>query len=176
MTAVLTGVRWYVIVLLIWGSLIISVSVLSCAYQPSVCLLWRSVYLGLRPIFWLGCLLFCCMSCLYILEIKPLSVASFANIFSQSVGCLFSNKSICTSYFITQNIKKTQVSGFNKSNNFSASSKTFLSKTGFFSLTANAWQWNNSLMLLLILLKPSSFTHQCFCANQRKCQCSVKSK
>ena len=29
------------------------------------------------------------MSCLYILEIKPLSVASFANIFSQSVGWLF---------------------------------------------------------------------------------------
>ena len=30
-----------------------------------------------------------CMSCLYILEINPLSVASFANIFSHSVGCLF---------------------------------------------------------------------------------------
>ena len=29
------------------------------------------------------------MSCLYILEINPLSVASFANIFSCSVGCLF---------------------------------------------------------------------------------------
>ena len=29
------------------------------------------------------------MSCLHILEIKPLLVASFANIFSQSVGCLF---------------------------------------------------------------------------------------
>ena len=29
------------------------------------------------------------MSCFYILEIKPLSVASFANIFSHSVGCLF---------------------------------------------------------------------------------------
>ena len=29
------------------------------------------------------------MSCLYILEIKPLLAASFANIFSQSVGCLF---------------------------------------------------------------------------------------
>ena len=28
-------------------------------------------------------------SCLYILEINPLSVASFANIFSHSVGCLF---------------------------------------------------------------------------------------
>ena len=29
------------------------------------------------------------MSCLYILEIKLLSVTSFANIFSHSVGCLF---------------------------------------------------------------------------------------
>ena len=29
------------------------------------------------------------VSCLYILEINPLSVASFANIFSQSEGCLF---------------------------------------------------------------------------------------
>ena len=29
------------------------------------------------------------MSCLYILEIKPLLVTSFANNFSQSVGCLF---------------------------------------------------------------------------------------
>ena len=30
-----------------------------------------------------------CMSCLYILEINPLSVASFAIIFSNSGGCLF---------------------------------------------------------------------------------------
>ena len=30
-----------------------------------------------------------CMGCLYILEIKPLPVASFANIFSQSTGRLF---------------------------------------------------------------------------------------
>ena len=29
------------------------------------------------------------MSCLYILEINPLSVTSFANIFSHPVGCLF---------------------------------------------------------------------------------------
>ena len=29
------------------------------------------------------------MNCMYILEIKTLSVASFANIFSQFVGCLF---------------------------------------------------------------------------------------
>ena len=31
----------------------------------------------------------CCMSCLYILEINPLSVVSFAIIFSHSEGCLF---------------------------------------------------------------------------------------
>ena len=30
-----------------------------------------------------------CMSCLYILEIKPLLVTSFADIFYQSIGCLF---------------------------------------------------------------------------------------
>ena len=30
-----------------------------------------------------------CMSCLYILEINPLSVVSFAIIFSNSEGCLF---------------------------------------------------------------------------------------
>ena len=42
--------------------------------------------------FWIGFFLFLtlsCMSCLYILEISPLSVASFANIFSHSEGCLF---------------------------------------------------------------------------------------
>ena len=34
-------------------------------------------------------LLLSCMSCLYILAIKPLVVTSFAAIFSHSVGCLF---------------------------------------------------------------------------------------
>ena len=34
-------------------------------------------------------LLLNCVSCLYILEINPLSIVSFRNIFSQSVGCLF---------------------------------------------------------------------------------------
>ena len=36
-------------------------------------------------VFWI----LSCMSCLYILEINPLSVASFADIFSHSEGCLF---------------------------------------------------------------------------------------
>ena len=42
--------------------------------------------------FWIGLfvfLIFSCMGCLYILEINPLSVALFANIFSRSEGCLF---------------------------------------------------------------------------------------
>ena len=50
--------------------------------------LFRSVshfLIGLFVFF----LILSCMSCLYILEIKPLLAASFANIFSQSVGCLF---------------------------------------------------------------------------------------
>ena len=35
-------------------------SIFSCAYWPPVCLLWRNVCLGLLPIFWFGCLFFCC--------------------------------------------------------------------------------------------------------------------
>ena len=42
------------------------------------------------PFFdWVVFLLLSCVSCLYILEIKPLSVAAFAKIFSHSVGHLF---------------------------------------------------------------------------------------
>ena len=40
--------------------------------------------------FWLFVfLILSCMSCLYILEINPLSVDSFADVFSHSEGCLF---------------------------------------------------------------------------------------
>ena len=44
------------------------------------------------PQFWIGLFLLLalsCMSCLYILEINPLSVVSFAIIFSHSEGCFF---------------------------------------------------------------------------------------
>ena len=33
-------------------------SIFLCASWPSVCLLWRNVYLGLLSIYWLGCLFF----------------------------------------------------------------------------------------------------------------------
>ena len=38
---------------------------------------------------WFVFLVLSCMSCLYILEISPLSAVSFAVIFSHSEGCLF---------------------------------------------------------------------------------------
>ena len=67
------------------------VSILSCVCWPSVCLLWRNVCLGLPPIFFIGLFVFLvlsCMNCLYILEINPLSVVSFAITFSHSEDCL----------------------------------------------------------------------------------------
>ena len=50
-----------------------------------------NVYLGLLPTFLLGCLFsrYWVVWTVYILEIKPLSVVSFANIFSYSTSCLF---------------------------------------------------------------------------------------
>ena len=48
------------------------------------CLFRSSAHFSIGLFF----LLLSCMSYLYILEIKPLSGISFANIFSHSVGCL----------------------------------------------------------------------------------------
>ena len=62
-------------------------SIFSHAFWPSLCLLWRNVYLGLLPIlfkvfFYFYFLILSCVSCVYNLEIKPLSAVSFADVFS----------------------------------------------------------------------------------------------
>ena len=54
--------------------------------------------------FWIGLFVFLilnCMSCLYILELNPFSVASFANILSHSEGCLFELKLPLNSLLVT---------------------------------------------------------------------------
>ena len=68
-----------------------TLSIFSCACWLFV-YLWRNVCLYLLPIFdWIVCgfLSLSCISCSYILDIDPFLVASFANTFCHSIGCLF---------------------------------------------------------------------------------------
>ena len=67
-------------------------TIITCVYCPSIFLFWGNVLFRAFALLiglFLLLLLLSCLSCLYILEIKPLLVASLANIFPHSVGCVF---------------------------------------------------------------------------------------
>jgi len=91
MTAILTGAKWYLVVVLVGISLLIRdvEGFFMCLLAIRLSSLEKCLLRSL-PVFPLGCWLFCCyIRCLCIEEIRLLSVASFERIFSHCVRFLF---------------------------------------------------------------------------------------